>query len=320
MLGFWNKVVYELDCFSKVFVAIVVEHKKGTPGTARAMILRTEAGEVLGTIGGGVMESRLLDEAKGALESGSFEPQLKTLVHRQSKDHVESGLICGGSQTVVTLVLNPDHRRVLYEVCSCLRQGNAGRLTISPAGISLESESTEDPSCSLRVLGEDWEAAIGLLNRRRVLIVGCGHCGAALARQMDLLGFQVTVVEPRIGLPSTENLPKRVQVLNNPYAEAAKDLEYAILTFAVVMTPSYPDDLDTLASLLLEALPFIGVMGSPSKLKKIKEKLYARGFRASDWDRLTAPVGLPVNSDTPEEIGVSVAAQILQLTNPSSDK
>ncbi|MDB2499469.1 MAG: XdhC family protein [Opitutales bacterium] len=319
MLEFWNKVVYELDCYSKVFVAIVVEHKKGTPGTSRAMMLRTEAGEVLGTIGGGVMESRLLDEAEGAIERSTPEPQLKTLVHRQSKDHVESGLICGGSQTVVTLVLNPDHRRVLYEVCSCLRQGNAGRLIISPAGISLESESIEDPSCSLQAVEQNWEAAIGLLNRRRVLIVGCGHCGAALARQMDLLGFHVTVVESRIGLPSTENLPKRVQVLNKPYSEAAKDLEFAILTFAVVMTPSYLDDVDALASLLPEALPFIGVMGSPSKLQKIKEKLYARGFNDSDWDRVTAPVGLPVNSDTPAEIGVSVAAQILQLTNLASD-
>ena len=319
MLDFWNKIVYELDCYQKVFVAIVVDHKKGTPGTTRAQLLYTEAGEVKGTIGGGVMESRLLEEAAATIASGSHEPQLRTLVHRKSGDFVESGLICGGSQTVVTLVLNPDHRRVLYEVCKRLRYGKPGRLMISPSGINLQEEDIDQASNSLKNDPNQWEVGIGLLNRRRVLIVGCGHCGAALARQMDLLGFQVTVVEPRIGLSTTEQLPARAALLKQAYAEAAKEQEYARLTFVVVMTPSYPDDVDALASLLPEAFPFIGVMGSPSKLQKIKDELHKRGFKESDWERVVAPVGLSINSDTPEEIAVSVAAQLVQRANSTSN-
>lgn len=319
MLEFWNKVVYELDCYQKVFVAIVVAHKKGSPGTARARLLCTEAGEVLGTIGGGVMESRLAEEAERTLHSGPFEPQLKTLVHREAEGALESGLVCGGSQTLVTLVLEPDHRRVLYEVAERLRYGQPGCLVINPSGIRLEEEDLDDPACRLEEDGDDWEASIGLFNRRRVLIVGCGHCGSALARQMDQLGFSVTVVESRAGLRTTQRLPKPVHFLNRPYSEAATAVEHARLTFAVVMTPSYPDDVDALASLLPAAFPFIGVMGSPSKLQKIKEALYARGISESDWERVTAPVGISVNSDTPDEIAVSVAAQILQISNQSSD-
>ena len=186
---------------------------------------------------------------------------------------------------------------------------------ISPSGMSLQEEDIDQASNSLKNDPNQWEVGIGLLNRRRVLIVGCGHCGAALARQMDLLGFQVTVVEPRIGLSTTEQLPARAVLLKQAYAEAAKEQEYARLTFVVVMTPSYPDDVDALASLLPEAFPFIGVMGSPSKLQKIKDELYNRGFDESDWDRVVAPVGLSINSDTPEEIAVSVAAQLVQLAN-----
>ena len=315
MLDFWNKVVYELDCYQKVFVAIVVDHKKGTPGTTSAQLLCTEAGEVMGTVGGGVMELRLVEEAKERIEAGPHAPQLKTLVHRKAEARIESGLICGGAQTLVTLVFNPDHRRVLYEVCKRLRYGQPGRLMITPSGISLGEETVDQPACLLEGEGENWEVSIGCLNRRRLLIVGCGHCGAALARQMDFLGFQVTVVEAREGLTTMGKLPPRVRLLNQPISEAAKELEYARLTFAVVMTPSYPDDVDALASLLLQAFPFIGVMGSPSKLQKIKEELYTRGFQESDWDRVTAPVGLVINSDTPEEIAVSVAAQLVQLAN-----
>ncbi len=318
MLDFWNKIVYELDCYQKVFVAIVVDHKKGTPGTTRAQLLYTEAGEVLGTIGGGVMEARLLEDAATAIESGPHEPQLKTWVHRQSGECIESGLICGGSQTVVTLVFNPDHRRVLYQVCKRLRDGESGRLMISQSGIDLAEEDVDQACNLLKTDGKQWEVEIGLLNRRRVLIVGCGHCGAALARQMDMLGFHVAVVEPRIGLSTIEQLPARAKLFNNAYTQVAKELEYASLTSVVVMTPSFSDDVDALASLLPEAFSSIGVMGSPSKLQKIKTELYSRGFNESDWARIAAPVGLSINSDTPEEIAVSVAAQLVQLANSKS--
>ena len=319
MLEFWNKVVYELNCYQRVFVAIVVAHKKGSPGTVRAQLLCTESGEVIGTIGGGIMESRLVEEAKATLESGPFHPQLKTLVHHKSEEAFESGLVCGGSQTLATLVLEPDDRKVLYEVVNRLRYGETGRLIVDPSGIRLEEEDLDDAPCALKSEGDDWEASIGLFNRRRILIVGCGHCGAALARQMNLLGFHVTVVESRAGLPTIQNLPKTIQFLARSYSEAATGVEHARLTFAVVVTPSYPDDVDALTGLLPAAFPFIGVMGSPSKLQKIKDELYTRGFSESDWARVTAPVGVPVNSDTPEEIAVSIAAQILQLSNQNTD-
>ena len=83
----------------------------------------------------------------------------------------------------------------------------------------------------------------------------------------------------------------------------------------MVMTPSFSDDVDALTSLLPLPFPFIGVMGSPAKLKKIREELKIRNFGHEDWSRVTAPVGLAINSDTPEEIAVSIAAQILQKTN-----
>lgn len=318
MLDFWNKVVYELDCYQKVFVAIVVASRRGSPGTAKAQLLYTEAGEVLGTIGGGIMESRMLERAASAIESRDYTPRINTLFHRKGRGERESGLVCGGSQTVVTLVFEPDDRVVLYEVVERLRYGKPGRLVISAAGIRLEEEDLEEPGCVLRD-ADDWEAGIGLFNRRRILIVGCGHCGSALARQMDLLGFHVTVVEPRPELTTVADLPKSVQLLNKSYAEAATGISHARLTFAVVMTPSYPDDVNALASLLSEAFPFIGVMGSPSKLSKIREELSVRGFKDADWARVTAPVGVPMNSDTPAEIAVSVSAQILQKSNPSSD-
>jgi xanthine dehydrogenase accessory factor len=318
MLNFWNKVVYELDCYQKVFVAIVVNHQKGSPGTNRAQWLCTEAAEVMGTIGGGVMESQLLKEATALLKKGHHIPTVRTLYHRNSDETHSSGLICGGAQPIVTMVLDHAHRPVLHELVKRLRYNEPGVLVMSPSGLRLEEEDLSRPSMILEDSGGNWTVRFGLFNRRRILVVGCGHCGAALGRQIHLLGFQVNLVEPRENLSTSLDLPARVNLLQKPFSDAGRGLKHARLTFAVVMTPSYPDDVDALASLLPEAFPFIGVMGSPAKLQKIKKELQSRGFGESGWNRLSAPVGLPIESDTPAEIAVSIAAQILQKTNQFS--
>lgn len=312
MLNFWNKVIYELDCYQKVFVAVVVDHRKGSPGTSRALFLVTEAGEVAGTIGGGVMEANLIKEAKAHIAAGRHGPALRTLHHREGDAGEKSGLICGGAQTLVTMVLKDPHRDLLHLMQEKLRYGNPGCLVLSPAGLQLAEEDLTKPSVQLTGHETDWEARLGLLNRKRILIAGGGHCGAALANQMELLGFHVMVVEPREQPAAAAALPHRAMRRTIPYASAAPEVAYPQFTCAVVMTPSYTEDVEALTVLLPLDLPFIGAMGSPAKLKIVKDELLAKGISGELLKRLTAPVGLPIHSDTPEEIAVSVAAQILQ--------
>ena len=312
MLNLWNRISEELENDRPVFLAVVVGHEKGSPGTESAQLLVTEGGESLGTIGGGIMEARLLEEANEALQGEARTPVLRVLHHKQTDKREVSGLICGGAQSMVTAVLDSRYRPLVADVCERLKSGKEGTVTFSSAGITLGDEDLDQPSAFVTGEGDDWMAHLGLFNRRRLLIVGCGHCGSALARQMMPLDFHVTVVEPRTDLPGYQELPEGIEVVNNPYTEAGKFDDHARLTFAVVMTPSYSDDVDAVAGLLPHPFPFIGVMGSPVKLKKIKEELLNRGFAEADWNRLTAPVGLSIDSDTPAEIAVSIAAQVVQ--------
>lgn len=313
MLNFWSRVADELDCYCKAFLALVVDHKKGSPGTKGSLFLVTEGGGRFGTIGGGAMEMRLSEEAEAALGKGRHKPTLQTVVHRSTRDESASGLICGGSQSQVTLVLDQSHRRLIHAVLDRVSRDKPGCLVISPEGLHLDEENMDRPSIELAGEGREWTVRFGLLNRHRIVIAGCGHCGAALARQMDFLGFQVTVVEPRADLFTLKDLPSTVNQRIENYDVAAEQVEHAELTFAVVMTPSYTEDIAALASLLPRPFRFIGIMGSPSKVKKIREALATRGFGDEDVGRLQAPVGLPMLSDTPEQIAVSVAAQILRV-------
>ena len=303
----------------RVFLAFVVGHQKGSPGTEQARLLFTEDGRQLGTIGGGAMEARLLNDSKVAFKEGPVAPQLTTLIHRPSKESA-SGLFCGGTQTQVTLIVDESHKTIVGEILERLELGKSGTVVFTSKGISLREEELENPAVGFDRPDARWSAWVGLFNRRRILIVGCGHCGAALARQMDLLGFHVTVVDPRKDLFTQNALPAEIVIEICDYAGAAAlmAVKHAILTFAIVMTPSFIDDVAALAGLLTKPFPFIGVMGSPAKIKKIQDELRIRNFGDESWSRITAPVGLSIGSDTPEEIAVSVAAQILQKLNQAS--
>ena len=158
---------------------------------------------------------------------------------------------------------------------------------------------------------DKWTVKLELLNRKRIAIVGCGHCGNALARQMDFLDYDVTIMDPREEVLNSKSLPEGIEKHQVSYAEAGDLIARKKLTFVVVMTPSYPDDVDAVETLLSHPFPFIGVMGSPVKLVRIKKELGNRGISKAEIERLVAPVGLDIDSDTPQEIAVSIAAQIL---------
>jgi xanthine dehydrogenase accessory factor len=157
----------------------------------------------------------------------------------------------------------------------------------------------------------EWRVHLSTHNRKRIAIFGGGHCGAALARQMVRLGFLVILIESRADLFTLDSL-QQVTVLNtDTFAAGAALVNYPELTFVVVLTPSAKQDIDALSGTLNYPFPFIGVMGSRAKINMIRESIQNIGFGDEHWQRVTAPVGLPIESDTPEEIAVSISAQIL---------
>ena len=128
---------------------------------------------------------------------------------------------------------------------------------------------------------------------------------------MKSLNYAISILDPRRDLFTLSSFDKKYVFHPQGFESAASLINYPEMTFTVVLAPSYPEDVNALSGILRHSFPYIGVMGSPSKLKKIEESLYAMGFDQEDWNRITAPAGIPIESDTPEEIAVSISAQIL---------
>ena len=111
MSAFWEQVGRHLERGERVFVACVAEHTRGSPGTAGAKLLVAEGGGLYGTIGGGMMEHRLVEQARELLRSGGAQPEKRTLVHSDTAEGERSGMVCEGSQSNVFCMLVGDRDR-----------------------------------------------------------------------------------------------------------------------------------------------------------------------------------------------------------------
>jgi len=310
---FWSAAYSELARGKAVLLMIVASCRKGSPGTPGAKMLLLEDGRKIGTIGGGIMEARALEQARATLASSHYQPRLEEVDHWLGSKR-PSGLICGGGQTNVTARLCPNQD--LDTIKRFISNGNSdtpSSLEISPHGIRLANQDSSSLFSQRLVReNESWKLEFGSVNLKRCAIYGAGHCGQALAKQMKWLGYNVEIFDARseqraklatLGIESSS--------IGFP-SESLVKVRFPQRTTAIVMTHSYESDIEALGFALKQDFPFIGLMGSPPKLERIRKSLIDRNFSRVQIDRITCPVGMEIGSDTPEEIAVSVAAQILQ--------
>lgn len=318
-LDLWRFVKDRLHAGDAVFLAHVAHNTRHSPGTTGAQLAVCADGATFGTIGGGVMEAEVLETAEEALAAGDFEPRYERLYHRRKAPDDEksrrSGLICAGNQTNVYHLVTPDaDRATVDEIVDRLEDDRAGLVHISAAGLELQDYTPKqiEPPHRLNT-GDSWRFSTQLLNWKRIAIIGGGHCGLALSRVMSQLGYTVTVFENRPDVFTfTDNNFATHRIAVDDYAEAGDQIEYPAWTHVIVMTANQPDDVRGLLGVAEGPYPYIGVMGAPAKLAQIRSDLTELGIADRAIDRFYAPIGLDMTSNTPEEIAISIAAEILR--------
>jgi xanthine dehydrogenase accessory factor len=320
-IAYWKKVLSLLNKGQNVFIAMVVDHTIHSPGTTGAKLLVKENKEMMGTIGGGIMEFTLVNRAYNILNNGNFTPEIQSLDHKKTGTDEQSGMICAGKQTNLYYVCEPEiDSEIVDKIVQNLTEGQSAILSISPEGMSLHKQELEnhDSQYSFTQSDDHWCYQEQLKNYNRIAILGGGHCSLALSRVMKNLGYDVFVFETRgnISTLGENNFADTTNILDD-FKDAASQLSLPENTQVVVMTTDVPNDVRGLLGLLDFPFPFIGVMGSVNKISEIKKRLHAKNISDQQFSRIVAPVGLAMVSNTPEEIAISVAAQLLQLRNES---
>jgi xanthine dehydrogenase accessory factor len=146
----------------------------------------------------------------------------------------------------------------------------------------------------------------------RLVILGAGHVGRALSTLARFSGFSVTVVDDRPEYANKDNLPEAHEIVVSDFAEVFSRVPADKAAFIVIATRGHNHDLDAVKAALKTEAGYIGLMGSRRKKGLLMNALRDAGFSREDIDRVIIPVGIAINSVTPEEIAVSIMAQLVQ--------
>ncbi|BDV44148.1 dehydrogenase [Geotalea uraniireducens] len=148
--------------------------------------------------------------------------------------------------------------------------------------------------------------------RPRLIIAGAGHVGAALARTAQQAGYRVTVADDRADFAVTGRIPAAEETLLVDYGALFGSLPVADGTIIVIATASAEKDFIVARGALGTPAAFIGLIGSSRKREVLRRTLAEEGYPAREIDRITIPVGLAIGAETPEEIAISIVAQLIE--------
>ncbi len=146
----------------------------------------------------------------------------------------------------------------------------------------------------------------------RLVILGAGHVGKALAKLARFSGFQVTAVDDRQQFANRDNIPDAHELVVCEFPQAFARVSVDRNAYLVIATRGHNHDFEAVQAALRTDAGYIGLLGSRRKKGVLINMLRAAGFGQEDIGRVVIPVGLSIGSVTPEEIAVSIMAQIIQ--------
>ena len=281
-----------------------------TPRGPGAVMAVFGNGEFTGTIGGGAVEYHTLEQAREALAAGKSALQAFTLAPNDIRD---IGMVCGGNVTVLIQYLAPEDLPLAESLLEALTKGRPLWVVTSLLPDGTWSMTLRETPLAPGLTEEDgvrrWVEAVP--PRHRVLLFGGGHVGAALVPLLAAVDFQVTVYDDRPHAARPERFPAARAVMLGEYDEILRHLSVTQEDYVVIMTPGHQGDFTVLSQILTTPAAYIGCIGSRRKVAAAREKLLAAGFTEEDLARVHSPIGLAIGAETPEEIAVSIAGEMI---------
>jgi xanthine dehydrogenase accessory factor len=318
-LATWQLIKDSLEEGLAVMLLYVLQSSGSSPGRSGFYMAVTGDGKMEGSIGGGMMEHKLVELARDKLKAVSGEPQIRKQIHNKSAAKDQSGMICSGEQTVLLYPVQQKDRESIEQIISCLRERGSGTLLLSPQSIGFLGESPKNKISFDYHNEESWLYKEIVGHQNHLYIVGGGHCALALSRLMSELDFYIHLYDVRQDLLTmVKNDAVHEKKVIADYNELSSLIPTGNSVYVVVMTFGYRTDDIAIRALLNKEVKYFGVLGSRAKIEKMFDDYQKEGIDQHLIRRIYAPVGLPILSQTPEEIAVSIAAEIIQVKNGES--
>jgi xanthine dehydrogenase accessory factor len=302
-------------------------------------MLVKRTGEIVGTVGGGKGESMAVDAAlRGITEKRS---RIIT-VEMQGVEAEGSTMVCGGTGTLLVeyvpdspayraacQALEAGRRVVLVKRLEGLAGGAAGLVSVAvleesgppPSGFALDAQAAALCMATGKPLLSEENGLFydPVFPQEKLLVLGGGHIGQALAAMAAHLDFEVTVVDDRKDYAAPGRFPPGVKTVCSGYTDAIAAFPFDSATYAVIVTRGHLFDLECIRGVLGRTHRYAGFIGSARKAKLLKTQAANDGFDKVLVDALHAPVGLDIAAETPAEIAVAILGEIVAVRRKNGE-
>lgn len=314
-----------------VVLITVIADSGSTPRGAGARMIVREDGTTMGTIGGGAVEYKAGQMGHEILKDKA------SLIKgfRLAKNEVaDLGMICGGDVAAYFQYIDPDNEAfvsICAQVLEALDRDEDSWIVTDITdetawAMGIYSESTGMSGLAV----EDWEpltaakavqVSIGtgryysepLVRSGKVYVFGGGHVAQELVPVLSHVGFRCVVYDDRIEFANLEMFPQADETIVGKFEHAMERLSIREQDYIAIMTRGHQSDFLIQRQALRTPAHYIGVMGSRHKLHALAGKLREEGFTDEEINRCYSPIGTEISAETPAEIAVSVAGQLIQV-------
>ena len=317
-------------------LATVISSTGSTPRSSGAHMLICPQGEFYGTVGGGLIEAKVQETAAEFLAGNTGAAAL----HFYELDNTKAGALgmsCGGALTVLLERLIPEYHAEFVQLENDVRKGNASSreayyVQSGEAWNRIDAEAlanTEYANAMQSISTAKGAAPIDasplLFNEQplqyfaetyhpsaTVIIAGAGHVAKPTAEVAHLAGFSVTVLDDRDDFANAERFPNAHVLVVDSLDDVLSEITVHKDCYVVIVTRGHEHDKTVLQQMLTTPAKYIGMIGSKSKRDGLYQRLREEGVTDEAIARCHCPIGLPLGGRTPEEIAVSIMAEIIQ--------
>lgn len=330
-LSIWKFINKSFHEDIPVMLLHVLESKGSSPGRQGFFMAVNAKKEMQGSIGGGIMEHKFVEMAEDILRQAQDDkeqvqddkeqaqedkPQIKKQVHDKAAGKNQSGMICSGEQTILLYQIQQKDISSIENIIAVLDKHTYGILHLSPQGIVFENAlPVKDFEFTLKS-EEDWSYKEKIGYKNHLYIIGGGHCALAFSKIMSDMDFYMKLFESRKGLNTmAANSYVHEKIMVKDYSELKELIPSGDNNYVVVMTFGYRTDDIAVRALLEKSFKYFGLLGSKKKIEKMFTDYQNEGIDVSVLQKIHSPVGLQIKSETPEEISISIAAEIVKVKN-----
>ena len=335
----YKEILQLLTQGGKAVLATVIQQSGSAPRKGGAQMVIREDGSFVGSIGGGRLEGDCIKEARTVMTEGSA----KVLAfHLTGTEMAETEMICGGDVEIFIEPLSPGLTDLYTQLLELQKRGEEAVLaTVISEGpiqegmvqkglISAEGKSINSLALDQKAL----QTAQEVMKEKKVQLIpyqegrlymepvfsepllyifGAGHISRYIAPVAQMVGFQVIVVDDRPEFASREHFPQADDIWVEEFERVGVKIEPDEQTYMVVVTRGHMYDYTVLKQVLSMKSRYIGMIGSRRKRDLIYKQLIQDGHTQEELNRIHAPIGLDINAETPEEIAVSIVAEMIQV-------